>query len=642
MMSRNMLALVVAMLALYNSAVKAQGPTDLKPVAALFPTPNAHGWALPEHPMNPKINPSGFPQDPNVPMPVYQDAMFKDSFPGNQGYIPKGVSTMAMGVRTEANSWLHDNMHPGMLPPTPKAPEPLYYRPVYTVMGASSGQVDIPQGLTVPVASLKTGYVDTPDAANPSPFPPSWNILMDPVVPMPPILPSAPVPPQDPSDKKKEEAAKQAVLMEIQARTEQKEKDALLQTQAAELARLRAAAAATPVPMQTVTTTTYYANPYAALGGAPVNPYAKPAPITPPVPTPVDVAQTQRKPASFLETAAKAPVQPSEDALPTTYAEPTLSYKKFKRDFNIHNHPKAGNAVYEVNEMGNRNPIETMSMHLPAGWHEEPASFAEIFRGAEKEHIHESPFMKLKREAEATALKAAEKPAAEAATEEAAAEEPAAEEAASFLEHEAEEEMELDEELLDELDEEAEEEVDNQETAAEKATEAQKASAATAQKADLKPRHTNVPAKKVRLTKKEKEYRKQLLRDAVAPLIPGVVPGPVVHQVIPLPVPVGSTVSVTSNRYEPPAHTVPLGAALRSAANAPVARAIPKVPSTKIGLLSEFIHAAKNKKFDVPTYDIPAPFAGSMLAVEENQVPHVSSGRPHGIPNFAAMRAPPQ
>lgn len=602
-MSRKMLALVVAVLAMYN-AVQAQEP-------GLFPAPNSQPWELPTHPMDPRVNSEGTPQNSNVPSPYYSDPMFKTAMPGARGYVPQGIVAEAMGVRTEANSWLHENLHPGMLPPAPETAQPLIYRPVYSVLGSSDAA---PHGLTVPVASRASGPVDTPDAANPSPLPPSWNILTSPEVPLPPELAPAPVPPVDDFDRKHADKKQHAMLMEIQAKTQAKQREQQLQSQAAELARLRAAAAAKPVPVRTVTTTTYYSNPYVA--GAMHTTFDRQPSVhndsaipSPPKGPLTDAAPAKLQEKSITSFVEKDGAEDEDEAPAPAPMNRVISYNRFKKAFDVHTNPESGSSAYE--RAHNGNPSETQTQHLPNGWHEATA-LTEAFAAAHGEaDVHESAYLRARQAAEAAALNKAA-PAAPAAANETEAktedkEEEKEEEKASFMETDADAEAEGDDE--DDEDDDEDKIEDNTDAVYH----------------EFKPRHTAPTNNHRRLNGKELHYRKQLIRDAIAPIVAT----PIVHEVIPL-----RQIHVPHHHHHD--HMVITHDDIRRAPAVPAPGSF--LPKTKMGMLSEFIHAAKNQRFGVTS----TPFDGSMLQTDEAASTVVSSRKPYGTPKFASMRSPPQ
>jgi len=168
---------VLSLLLLLPTQAEALGKGAGKP---LFPPKPPKAWELPSHPVGAVV-------------PNYKN-MFNSAMPG----VPRstrGALVQTMGVRTEAESWLHRNLHPSVVPPQPKSPEPLVYRTVHAVVGP---------GLTaeaagaVPVAGHKHMLMDIPDPSHPSHEPPSWRIFTQPDIPTPPLPPMAPQPPEPP------------------------------------------------------------------------------------------------------------------------------------------------------------------------------------------------------------------------------------------------------------------------------------------------------------------------------------------------------------------------------------------------------------------------------------------------------------
>ncbi len=240
-------ALCVSAIGLAMGAEVASTPYPGSEQPFPFPAPHAKPWGMPHHPTGP-------------PVDNFKDDIFVNAMPGIPAQIQGGALVNTLGVRTEAESWLHRDLHPNVVPPVPKAPEPLVYRNVFAVM--KEGQES---ASAVPVPSLRHTQMDIPDPSRPATQPPSWEIFNNPSIPMPPLLSPAPTPPRESAAAAAAAARatqeQAAVLLEIKAKTEQKVQEQTLRQQAAEIQRLRLAAMASPIPTRTVSTTTYYSNP---------------------------------------------------------------------------------------------------------------------------------------------------------------------------------------------------------------------------------------------------------------------------------------------------------------------------------------------------------------------------------------------
>lgn len=230
--------------------------------------------------------PWGLPQQPTGPtLPQAESHDMFNHMPGMEQTVKAAlIPHEVMGVRTDTESWLQRDIHPNLIPAPRKETQPLFYRPVFALVktrkwvdgqrpvNVNSNQAPVSNTM-VPVGSLKTKFVDLIDPTQPNTGPQSWSILNNPSIPTPPMLAEAPMPPQPPKPIVHVEPTREQrmAFMEIQQKAETERQAAIAREQ------LRQRLAQKPVPTKTVTTTTYYSNPYSPIWpNAAENPHQTP------------------------------------------------------------------------------------------------------------------------------------------------------------------------------------------------------------------------------------------------------------------------------------------------------------------------------------------------------------------------------
>lgn len=245
------------------------------PMPALIP--DSPAWGLPGQQTGPSEE------------STTKERKFWTRVPGVQRSLRGFQTDSIMGVRSNTNSWLQRDIHPNLIPAPRKEPQPLFYKPVVAIVpnkdSFNPGDFDVnsqtnEMGDAIAViGSSKTKFVDLIDPSKPNTGPQSWSILSSPSIPTPPLLAGAPVPPVAPKrftpTQLLEIANKQKQEKSL---AEQKQKQQALLLQQAREAEFKRLHPAPPVPLKTVTTTTYYSNP-----NSPEFPVAQFNPIQTPV-----------------------------------------------------------------------------------------------------------------------------------------------------------------------------------------------------------------------------------------------------------------------------------------------------------------------------------------------------------------------